>query len=271
MRLKILVLTFYFLSGGMMTGQTAATITDVDFKLENNLIVINYSITGALNNGIFEIGLYFVTESGQYIVPVSVSGDIGKNIMAGSVKTIYWDIDNDRLEVSGVLKAVVTIISSQAPVIEPFGGVTQVRGEKPLGGPGYAFLSFVVPSLGGYFVERKKTRPIIFSVTEATLAVHLLNLNGKIKQYEADLDNPSISMTEYNKISEELTAAEDNYYRSMATFSLIWVTDIIWVLIKGSQNMKQGKTKGTQSNYYSDGINLNYSGNQFCIGYRITF
>ncbi len=270
MRSKLLILIFFFLSGGILSGQTSATITDVDFRLENNQIVVTYSITGALKNEVFVIGLYFEAESGRKIIPVSVSGDIGKNIIAGSVKTIYWNIDNDNLEVSGELKAVVAIVSSQVPFIEPFVEAPKIKGEKPLGGPGYAFFSFVVPSLGGYFVERKKTRPVIFSVTQGTLLIHSINLTNKIDKYEADLDNAS-SQAEINDLNEKISTAEDNYYKSVATFGLLWVTDIIWVAIKGTRNMNQGKTKGKQRNYYSDGIRLDYNGDRICLGYKITF
>jgi len=127
-----------------------------------------------------------------------------------------------------------------------------------------------VPSLGGYFVEKNKTRAIVFSLTEATLAIHMINLNNKIKNYETDLDSP-LSQTERNEINDKLATAEDNYYKSMVTFGLFWVADVIWVAIKGTQNMNNHKTKGTQYNYYGEGFNLNYSGNQFCVGYRITF
>jgi len=269
MRLKIVAFTLFVISSGSLTGQTSAQITDVDFYLVNNSIVVNYSITGAFVNELYEIDLHFVTETGQTIIPVSVRGDTGPNISGGSNKTIYWDIDNDRLEISGVLKALVTIVSSRVINSEPYTGSPQIRGEKPLGGPGYAFLSFVVPTLGGYFVEKNKARAIITTATELTLGIHLSNLSGKIKQYETDLDNAS-SQTERNEINDKLTTAEDNYYMSIVTFGLIWVADIIWVAIKGSQNLKQGKTKRGQ-NYYGEGLNLNYNGDQLCVGYKITF
>lgn len=269
MRSKILTAVLFLLCSGMLTGQTAATITDVDYNLDNNLIVINYSITGAINNEVFEIGLRFVNETGQTIIPVSVRGDIGQNIPGGFNKIIYWDIDNDRLEISVVLKALVTIVSSQVIVSEPYIGSSQFTGEKPLGGPGNAFLSLVVPSLGGYFVEKNKTRVIITSITEATLGIHLINLSGKIKQYETDLDNAK-TIAEIYDINDKLATAEDNYSMSLATFTLIWLADVVYVAIKGTQNVKQGKTKRGQ-NYYGDGLNLNFNGNQLCVGYRMTF
>ena len=134
MKLSI-VATVLFIFTGIIYGQTAATITDVDFNLVNNTIVVNYSITGALSNEVFEISLHFVNESGQAIIPVSVRGDIGVNVSGGFNKTIYWDIDNDRMEISGVVKAFVTIVSSHAIITEPYTGSPQIMGEKPLGGP----------------------------------------------------------------------------------------------------------------------------------------
>lgn len=270
MRIILLFFALSFFPAGVISCQTPATITDVDFSLENNLIKVNYSITGALNNELFTISLSFSDESGGTIIPVSVSGDIGANIAPGFNKTILWDVDKDNIEITGVIKAVVKIVPGIVISPQPYPVNQMISGEKPLGGPGYAFLSFVVPSLGGYFVEKNKTRAIVFSLTEATLAIHMINLNNKIKNYETDLDSP-LSQTERNEINDKLATAEDNYYKSMVTFGLFWVADVIWVAIKGTQNMNNHKTKGTQYNYYGDGFNLNYSGNQVCVGYRITF
>jgi hypothetical protein len=215
--------------------------------------------------------LHFVTGSGQKIIPVSVSGDIGKNIKAGSLKTIYWNIDNDRLEISGEIKAVVTIVSSQIPVIDPFGGTVQVRGEKPLAGPGAMGLSILVPSLGGYFVEKKKTNAVITSITLFTFAVSAASLNSRITQYEADWDDAT-SQTERNEIDQKIETAEQNYALALTGFTVVWVVDICRVAIKGAQNQKNGLTKKKPAQYnYSDGFNLNYTGNHLCVGYRMTF
>lgn len=270
MKLNIIIVALSLFFSGILSGQTSATITDVDFRIENNLIVVNYSIIGAQNNELFEIGLKFIPESGQALIPISVSGDIGQNINGGFNKTIFWDIDKDNLEISGVVRASVSIISSHIFVSEPYIDTRQSVMEKPLGGPGYAFLSFFVPTLGGYFVEKNKTRPIIFSVTEATIAGYLISLNNKKKQYETDLDN-ALTQTARNEIRDNISTVEDRYYNSMATFGMIWAVDVIWVAVKGARNMKQGKTKATQKNLYGDGFNLNYNGNQFCLGYHITF
>jgi hypothetical protein len=271
MNFKIIASLFFFFIFVRICGQTSATITDVDFRLENNIIVINYSIKGAFQNEVFEIGVHFVTESGQKIIPVSVKGDIGKNILAGSLKTIYWDIDNDRIEISGELKAVVTIVSSQIPFTEPYGGTAQVRGEKPLAGPGAMGLSILVPSLGGYFVEKKKTNAIITSITLFTFAVSAASLDSRITQYEADWDNAS-SQTERNEIDKKIETAEQNYALALTGFTIVWVVDICRVAIKGAQNQKNGLTKKKPAQYnYNGGFNLNYTGRQLCVGYRTAF
>ncbi len=272
MRIVILSLILFFLTCRISNGQkTLATITDVDFRLENNLIVINYSITGAFFNEVFEIGVHFVSESGQKIIPVSVRGDFGKNITAGSLKTIYWDIDNDRIEISGELKAVVTIVSSQIPVTDPFPGTAQVRGEKPLAGPGAMGLSILVPSLGGYYVEKKKTNAIITSVTLLTFLVSAASINDRINQFEDDWDDAT-TQTERNEIDQKIETAEQNYALALTGFTVVWVFDICRVAIKGAQNQKNGLTKSKANRYkYSEGFNLNYTGNHLCVGYRITF
>jgi hypothetical protein len=272
MRHIVFALVLLLLTSGKSYGQkTLATITDVDFRLENNLIVINYSITGAFLNEVFEIGVHFLTQSGQKIIPVSIRGDIGKNILAGSLKTIYWDIDNDRIEISGEIKAVVTIVSSQIPYTDPFGGTAQVRGEKPLAGPGAMGLSILVPSLGGYFVEKKKTNAIITSITIFTFAVSAASLNSRITQYETDWDNAT-SQTERNEIDTKIETAEQNYALALTGLTLVWIIDICRVALKGAQNQRNGLTKKKPAQYnYSEGFNLNYTGKQLCVGYRITF
>ena len=94
----------------------------------------------------------FLSETNQEIIPKTTTGDIGANIKGEGTKTITWNIDADKLEVSGVLRASVSIIKSEK--------VTEVRTEitdkKPVvtkirGGPMNALLSVPVPGLGGYF------------------------------------------------------------------------------------------------------------------------
>jgi len=109
MKLSIAASVVFIFTGIILYGQSAATITDVDFSLENNLIKVNYSLTGALSNELFTISLSFSDESGGTIIPVSVSGDIGANIAPGFNKTILWDVDKDNIEITGVIKAIVKI------------------------------------------------------------------------------------------------------------------------------------------------------------------
>jgi hypothetical protein len=241
--------------------QTNASITNVDFRIENNKIVVVYSITGYQPGELFSIGLSFVTGDFKSVFPSSVYGDIGPDIPGGVNKSIVWNIEQDKFVLTGSLKAVVTILSSTFAQAGQSAKTQTQPPKKPLGGPGYAFLSMLLPGTGGYFVEANKTRAIVFNVVGGAVLISVISagiqVNNLNKQYDAasPADKPAIQ--------SEIDYAEQWFRDAGTAYALIWVTDVLWVAYKGGRNKYKQRT-GT-------GMTINYSNNRLLAGYRVTF
>jgi hypothetical protein len=232
--------------------QSNAKITDVDFLVENGNIVVKYCIRENQPGEVFFIRLTFVTGDNKTIVPATLYGDAGPDISAGTNKLIVWDIGKDQLEIKGTIKAVVTIVSSSFNPTQKSSDYRSDPKEKKLGGPGYAGLSMILPGTGGYFVEKNKTRAVIFNILGA------VTLTSVIVQSIELSNDPTNDQTERNR------------NQAAITYASIWVTDVIWVTYKGFRNQKENRSKG-YTGYNGSGFTLNYANNKLMAGYRFNF
>jgi hypothetical protein len=232
--------------------QSNAKITDVDFLVEGGNIIVKYGISDYQPGELFFIRLTFVTGDNKTIVPSTLSGDNGPDINGGNNKLIVWDIGKDQIEITGTLKAVVTILSSTFTRNDQSKNYQSRPKEKQLGGPGYAALSLILPGTGGYFVEKSKARAVIFNILGAIVLTSVI--------------------TQSIELSKDPTndQAERNRNQAAITYAAIMVTDVIWVAYKGFRNQKENRTKG-YSGYNGSGFTLNYADHKFMAGYRINF
>lgn len=235
-----------------MPGQTNVKITDVNFWLDNKQIIVEYNIVNGSPDDRFTIGLKFVTENDQVIIPKSVTGDIGKNIEAGKGKTISWDFVTDRLAFSGNLKAVITVIPSLAHS----------------GGPEYALLSLVVPGLGGYFVEKNKVRSIITTIGTVGLMTYGIIEKTKANRYYTDYKSSS-DIQDIRMLYDKANSAHHKYFIATRIAAMVWIADIVWVAYRGSRN--KNEKKPVQRISSGTGFTLNCQYNELQLGYRITF
>ncbi len=236
----------------IMSGQINAKIADVNFRLDNNIIVVEYSIINVSPEDHFTIGLKFITETNQVIIPKSVKGDVGKNIEAGIGKTIIWDIVADRLEFSGALKAIVTITPS----------------EVNSNGPYYALLSVVIPGLGGYFVEEKKVRAVITTISTLSLMTYGILEKTKSDKFYADYKQ-SINYEDINALYDKANSIHHKSYIAIRIAAVVWIADVIWVARKGVMNLKENRSGQKISS--DGGFTLNYINSEFQLGYKVTF
>lgn len=145
------------------------------------------------------------------------------------------------------------------PVIT--GGLTQTT-HKPLGGPKNAFLSVLLPGLGGHFVEENKARPILTTVAAGGLMVYGIMQKSKADDYYYDYKKA----TTYSEVQSYYKKANDARHTYIITTRIgaaIWVADIIYVAYKGMQNQKQNRTAS------NNGWKINYCDNQVQVGYVI--
>jgi hypothetical protein len=232
--------------------QTKAKITDVDFALEGRYIVIYYNIEGSLPKEQMTIDLKFINENSETIIPNSITGDAGTKLFGDGPKTILWDIVADQVTLSGNLKALVTISSS----------------EILFRGPSNALLSVFVPGLGSYFVDKRKGRAAL--TTLSTLGLVTYGIAQKIKAEDLYSDyNASLISSQIERLYTEANNANHNYYIATRAGACIWALDIIWVIFKGIHNKKEAKS--AYDTFTFNGFDLNFDYNRLQLGYSITF
>jgi len=232
--------------------QTKAKITDVDFHLEDRYIVVNYNIVGSLPKEQMTIELRYITENNESIIPKTVTGDVGTKFFGDGMKAIIWDIVADQLLLSGNLKASVTITSSKILY----------------SGPSNALLSVLIPGLGGYYVDKKKGRAVLTTISTVGLLAYgitqKLQADKYYKEYNAS-NVPSEIQSLYTKAND----AQNMYFKTTRVAAGIWALDIIWVTFKGLHNRKVAKS--AYSAFTGDGLRLNYVNNGFQLGYSLSF
>lgn len=232
--------------------QTKARITDVDFHLEDRYIVVNYNIAGSLPKEQMTIELKFITENNESIIPKTITGDVGTKVFADGMKAILWNIVADQVLLAGNLKASVAITSSKILYA----------------GPSNAFLSILIPGLGGYFADEKKGRAVLTTIsTLGFMGYGLIQRNQSddyYREYNVSTD-PSDIQDYYDKAND----AHHKYLTSVRIGAGIWVFDVVWVFFKGIHN--RNKAKSAYSVFSDDGFNLYYVNNELHVGYKVTF
>jgi hypothetical protein len=251
MRYIFTIIIFLSLFCSLSKGQTSARISEVDYTLEGSFIVVHYILQGTIPKEELTIELSFVTEDNEKIIPRTVSSDVGPKVYSNGNRVILWDIDIDKPSFSGIMKAVVTITSSKINY----------------GSPVNALFSVVVPGLGGFFVEKNKTRAIMTSVSTIGLIVYGINQKSKSKKYYNEY-NASIIPGDIHILYNKANKTQHKYYVATRLAAGIWVSDIIWVTIKGFRNKEESLShnKSTSDN----GFKLNYN-NGLQLGYSLTF
>ena len=247
----ILILTI-FLFRQPCYCQTKAKITDVDFHLEDRYIVVNYNIVGSLPKEQMTIELRFITENNESIIPKTATGDLGTKLFGDGMKAVLWDIVADQVLLSGNLKASVTITSSKIL----------------FSGPSNAFLSVLIPGLGGYFVDKHKARSVLTTISTVGLIGFGIYQKLQADKYYKEY-NASTQLTEIQSLYTKANGAQNLYYITTRAGAGLWALDIIWVTFKGFHNRKEAKS--AYSAFSGDGLRLNYVNNGLQLGYSVTF
>lgn len=95
------------------------TIENIDFHAEGQTIVATYDLIGCVSNEHYSVGLEFVRETGEKVIPKTLSGDLS-SLLCGS-KRIVWDIFKDRSSFEGKYQVHVSFKSISKIPIDPDG------------------------------------------------------------------------------------------------------------------------------------------------------
>jgi uncharacterized protein (TIGR02145 family) len=97
------------------------TIENVDFHAEGQTIVVTYDLIGCVSNDHYSVGLEFVSETGEKVIPKTVSGDL-TNLACGT-KRIVWEVFKDRSSFEGKYKVQVSVLPATKTVKDIDGNI----------------------------------------------------------------------------------------------------------------------------------------------------
>jgi hypothetical protein len=212
-------------------GQRKSGIRNVSFELNDQKLITSYDLfTG--DNEPRNIVFFLWDKDYNVLRPESLSGDFGAGVEPGNDKQIIWDIYEDNKLVKGKVRPGIFLED-------------QLR----YGGASNAFLSVLIPGLGGYFVA--DYRNIAFKPYFRTASVIGLSTIGVIALQNYSREKLYSNRVNWNTGQPEITFngyGESNYWLfpyDYAIFfggaAIIWMYDIIWVAARGGHNQKLRK------------------------------
>ncbi len=262
---SIIVLAgFFLISQGNLFGQRLAVPKNVDITIHQNRAIIHYDIKVRKPGSTHLVDLKFLDEDFNLVTPTLMKGDIGPHIPGGMNRIIEWDITND---IQGLGSDLVPVLFID--------GISKQFSNT--GGPGNAFLSFILPGLGDYFVADR--RMIKFKPYMRTISsLGLIGLGAYLgnQRYQAEGEYRLVLKADYYRY-EGLDRYWERYFEGEMQYAwfkgdkevfislgaAIWAADIIWVLAKGSNNVRflKATTKGSDFNlgYVPGGAALQFS------------
>lgn len=241
--LIILLACLALLSGNPVGGQTPSAIaTNVTLDIRDDKVIILYDLLSNAEGSKHTISIFFSDyHYANRSYPVSITGDVGDSIIAGTAHQVIWDFEKDMQHMQVPLQCNVV--------------VDGVLGDGKTGGPSNAWLSLAVPGLGDYFVadhRYMRFKPWYRTMASAgfiTLGAMAFHERQKIMRFVPG--HWEVIYSPYGSISHEwwipdrlVTEGTDYFlFRDdgeilLALGTALWVMDIIWVMNRGRDNRR---------------------------------
>ncbi|MEZ5195871.1 MAG: hypothetical protein R2764_05600 [Bacteroidales bacterium] len=260
MKNSILILSVFFVlcfTGNTLFSQSSARVENIDFYAVGSNLTITYEIAKAKAGEYFEVWVKITTDSGKEIVPIAMTGDVGKNVTGGENKRIIWDIEADNATIDEEISVEVFAKSMGIPktIEEPtttkddynVKDEPKAKGNVSVGKA--LILSAVLPGLGNRYVKGKGAPWLIGVAGYGMIAGSILMNNSAYNAYE-----------DY-KVETDATQRSDFYDSAKSKKSIstvlagtaiaIWVADLVWTGIQaGSANKKGGLSKVSLNYHY---------------------
>ncbi len=237
-----------------VTLATASRAQSIITNIRTDYTADRMKITYDLEKVNPEDSLFIKVESRMKgTLPVkTVTGEVGKNMTAGTNKVIYWDYKLDGIKITDHQVRVHILALNSGGIGEPGRG------------PASALASLVLPGVGNMLVNRKiGLRPLI-SVSYLGLIAYGLSQRTKGNEQFALYNLPEF---QYNPEAAETHYQQANQHRRQFYYAaqgavLILAADVIYSAVKGTQNAR----KRSQSQ-----ISLHYISNTPALAYQLTF
>lgn len=259
--LKVVMVAIFVIAVSDAFSQKNAEIQNVDFKLQDNQLIITYDISKAKKTDIFNVDLLIRTKSGKTITPKSISGDAGNNISGGTGKVIYWDVLKDNTYLDEEITVEITA-KPENQVVLP-----EARNLKT----GVCVLkSIVFPGWGNYSINRKNAN-WLFGVTAYGCAAGAFALNRiNISKYDNDYLN-EYDITKRDKVYNTIKTQHYVSIGLLAAAGTLWITDIILTWAQASKYKKQNISGNNHERNYSFGMYYDPTIKASTVSFRYSF
>lgn len=105
-----------FLISGMISAQVNYHISKPSLAYTNNILTINYDITGCGRNEYVDVTAIIVNSQGDTLKPKFITGDIGSMITCGANKTIEWNLAKDNFKINDNIEVIIKGVRHAVPV-----------------------------------------------------------------------------------------------------------------------------------------------------------
>jgi len=245
-----------FIISANLHAQRLPLAKNIDITIDQDKAIIHFDIKSRIPGSVHQVNLKFLDEDYHLVLPELLTGDIGSNISTEPDRRIEWDISND----------VQLLGSNITPVLFIDGTCKQYSNT---GGPRNALLSILLPGLGDYFVADRRIMTFKpYMRTISSLGLIALGVWAGEQRYYAEGEYQTfVQLTRvpnehgpgyhYEETLYEKYVEGDLQYQFfkgdkevfIALGAAIWATDIIWVLAKGSNNVKFFNATKRESNF----------------------
>lgn len=239
-------------------------ITKPVIELNNNLLEINYDITGELNNSHLLVSLNIIDDKGKNIKPIKVFGDIGKVESTGTGKKIIWDLEADNFYRNEDIH-----IQVSAKVTEPFKETVANKNEEANMNMGKSSAinyktiaqSTILPGWGLKEITNNKNY-LIIGYTSIGLLAGSITFNrlgySNYQNYTKSFDKNELD-TYYSKAQNQKTISQT----LAITGVTIWVGNIIYTVLKSRnqtqiKSVRMGASLSLHPQYNIPELSLNY-------------
>jgi len=239
-----------FAGFALVSGQARPVAKNVDISVRDNKALIHYEIASKKTASLHRVDLMFLDENYNLVTPDRTTGDIGLNIAQGEGKTIVWDITQDMELLGAEIKPVIFVDGAS-------------RQYNSTGGPRNALWSVLMPGLGDYFVANHRMmtyKPYMRTATSLGLiglGVYLGSQRYRAEgRYELTLKPNAYRYEGDDRFYERYIEGDIQYewFKGdkevfIALGAAVWAADVIWVLARGSNNIKFRKATTGESRF----------------------
>lgn len=218
-----------------IAAQSQAVVKNIEHKVENDKMIINYDILNYLQDETFKVTVKIETVSGNIISPASVQGDVGEKIPGGVQKTITWNYTQDNFSTNDEYFVAVNAISDKAKNVEK--KIVNKTSSENLTMAGALVRSAVIPGWGLGAITGKGAYWFL-GVAGYGLLAGSIGINKSAAEnydnYLLEYNDPEMRADYYDK-----AVSQDKLSKNLAIAAgVIWVGNLVWTGIVASKNPK---------------------------------